>query len=247
MPENTRSTVVLGSVIIGVALILALGLHGWELASRDSGNSISVVGSSKRAVTADLAKWSATITRQATAYNLKAVLEQAATDVTKIKAFATAEGIAAETVRISPASTNPVYEQNDKYGQSQTVSGYTVSQEVAIESKDIQKIDSLARDQGKLIDQGIVTQYQRTEYFYSKLADLRPELFAEATKDAKLRALAVVQGTGAKVGSLKSAKTGVVQVSSPSSLDVSDYGNYDTSTKEKEVSATVNVSFELLK
>jgi hypothetical protein len=44
---------------------------------------------------------------------------------------------------------------------------------------------------------------------------------------------------------LATAWAGVIQVLPPNSLDVSDYGSYDLSTKEKEVSATVTVSFQL--
>jgi uncharacterized protein len=38
---------------------------------------------------------------------------------------------------------------------------------------------------------------------------------------------------------------GVFQVTSPNSTQVSDYGEYDTSTLEKDVTAVVNVTFSL--
>jgi hypothetical protein len=38
---------------------------------------------------------------------------------------------------------------------------------------------------------------------------------------------------------------GVVQVTQPNSVDISDYGNYDVSTIEKEVMITVRASFSL--
>jgi hypothetical protein len=38
---------------------------------------------------------------------------------------------------------------------------------------------------------------------------------------------------------------GVVQVMQPNSVDISDYGNYDTSTVEKEIMITVKASFSL--
>ena len=38
---------------------------------------------------------------------------------------------------------------------------------------------------------------------------------------------------------------GVFQVTSPNSTDVSDYGVYDTSTREKDVTAVVNATFAL--
>lgn len=51
--------------------------------------------------------------------------------------------------------------------------------------------------------------------------------------------------SGKKVGSLKSVSMGVVQVLQPNSVDVSDYGMYDTSTVEKEIMITVKATFTL--
>jgi hypothetical protein len=39
--------------------------------------------------------------------------------------------------------------------------------------------------------------------------------------------------------------TGVFQITSRFSTDVSDYGIYDTSSKEKDITAVVSVSFGL--
>ena len=54
---------------------------------------------------------------------------------------------------------------------------------------------------------------------------------AEAAKDAKVRAeaissisFAIAKSTGNKVGGIRSAKTGVFQITSRNSTDVSDYG-----------------------
>jgi hypothetical protein len=129
---------------------------------------------------------------------------------------------------------------------SQMLTGYNIKQEVRVENSDIGKVEFLAQEAKKLIDKGIVPEYQRTEYFYTKLAELRPTLFAEATKDAQEKATAIGQVTGSTIGKVNTARTGVIQIMQPNSVDISDYGQYDLSTKEKEVSATVSASFELL-
>jgi hypothetical protein len=64
-------------------------------------------------------------------------------------------------------------------------------------------------------------------------------------KDAQKRAESIAQSTGKKIGNLKSASMGVVQVMQPNSVDISDYGNYDVSTIEKEIMITVKASFSL--
>ncbi|MBC7321113.1 SIMPL domain-containing protein [bacterium] len=63
--------------------------------------------------------------------------------------------------------------------------------------------------------------------------------------DARARAERIAQSTGQKVGSLKSASMGVVQVLAPNSTEVSDYGTHNISTIDKEVVVTVRVVFVL--
>lgn len=230
--------------IIGAAIFLGLLVHGAELASRGTADSITVTGSSKRRVEADLAKWNASFTRRTGAYDLKAGITRSAADIEAIKKFVTDHGIPADAIIVTPVQTGSMYEYSN-YGVTNNLIGYNVTQSIRVESTDVDAVEKLGKDFSKLIDQGIIADYQNTEYFYTKITDLRPELFAEATKDAQVRAEAIAKGTSAKVGKLKSARTGVVQILPPNSLEVADYGAYDTSTRQKEVTATVSVSFEL--
>ena len=55
----------------------------------------------------------------------------------------------------------------------------------------------------------------------------------------------LVGATGGHLGKLRSVDVGVFQVTSPNSTEVTDYGVYDTSTVDKDVTAVVNVSFAL--
>lgn len=230
--------------ILGAAIFLGLFVHGAELASRSNADSVTVTGSTKRRVEADLAKWNASFTRRTSAYDLKAGIARSAADIEAIKKFVTDHGIPAEAIIATPIQTESMYEYTN-YGPTNNLIGYNVRQSVRVESEDVDAVENLGKDISKLIDQGIIADYQNTEYFYTKITDLRPELFAEATADAQVRAEAIAKGTSTKVGKLKSARTGVVQILPPNSLEFSDYGAYDTSTRQKEITATVSVSFEL--
>jgi hypothetical protein len=55
----------------------------------------------------------------------------------------------------------------------------------------------------------------------------------------------LVEASGAHLGKLRGVDVGVFQVTSPNSTAVSDYGVYDTTTPQKEVTAVVNVTFAL--
>jgi hypothetical protein len=68
-------------------------------------------------------------------------------------------------------------------------------------------------------------------------------MVAEATKDAKARAEAIARSTGNRVGTVRSAQTGVFQITARNLTEVSDSGIYDTSSLEKDITAVVSVTF----
>jgi len=244
MQLNFQKTAIVAVIIAGVSLLGAAAVHGKLLADRNA-NGITVSGSVKKQVSSDLAKWSASFSSRAGLTNLKTVLQKNETDRQKIKKFVTDLGIDEKAITFLPTQTNSIYEQLPNYGYTQNVIGYNVIQEIKVESNDVAKIELLGNKLQNIVELGLVPDYQRTEYFYTKLDELRPELFAQATADAKNRADAIARGSKVKVGQILSARTGVVQVLQPNSIDVSDYGSYDLSTKEKEVFATVSVTFKL--
>jgi len=134
---------------------------------------------------------------------------------------------------------NQLYDQNGPSGR------YQFTQTVTLQSGDVAKVTELSKNVTDLAGQGIVVNVQSLEYYYSQLPDLRVSLLTDAVKDAKARAAKIAEGTGRHVGDVQSASVGVVQVMAPNSVDVSDYGSYDTSSVEKDVMVTVKASFRL--
>ena len=238
-------------IIMGAALVAGLWLLGTNIKDGRVNDTITVTGSVKKSVVADYGKWHGTITHSATLADsgdlsaLDATLQAVSKDAVLVKNFAKGLGLDEQGFHLLPVATDPQYEQLPNYVQSQRIIGYTVRQEIEVESADVNKIEELSTKASQLVKQNVAFTNQNTEYYYQKLAELRPELFAQATRDAKERAEAIARGTGVTVGAIRSARTGVIQVLRPNSTDVSDYGSYDLSTKEKEVSAVVTVSFAL--
>ena len=70
-------------------------------------------------------------------------------------------------------------------------------------------------------------------------------MLAEVAKDARSRAESLASNSGGKIGSLRSAKMCVFQITQPNSTGVSDMGINDTSSLAKEITAVVNVKFSV--
>ena len=111
---------------------------------------------------------------------------------------------------------------------------------------DASRVTALARASTDLIRQGIAFESYPPEYLYTRLADLKVEMLALATRDARARALEMAKNSGSRIGRLRSARMGVLQITPQHSTAISDYGINDTSSLLKDVTAVVSVSFEIL-
>ena len=60
-----------------------------------------------------------------------------------------------------------------------------------------------------------------------------------------MRAEQIANSTGNSIGTVRSAKMGVMQITAADSNEISDYGLNDTSALEKDITAVVNISFAI--
>ena len=71
-------------------------------------------------------------------------------------------------------------------------------------------------------------------------------MIADGTKDAKIRAEKIAENAGGKLGKLKKASTGVIQITAPNSNEEYSYGGtFNTHSKEKEASITIRLVYEI--
>ena len=224
--------------ILAVGIIIAAFVWGAFFISARNEQSIRVVGQGVKTVTSDLIKWNITINRDTNVASKSEGPSWIQEDLNKIKKYLASNGIEEKDILVEPVSSYANYGNNG-------VTGYSFSQRIEVKSGDIEKIEKLALDNKALAKQDIYLQYSDLEYFVSNLAELKAEMLALATVDAKARAEEIAKSSGNKICGLLSAKTGVFQIRKPLSMDISDYGIYNTSSKEKEIAVTVNATFKI--
>lgn len=231
------------AIVLGMAIVLSSLIGTIAIKALRTGDSITVTGSAKVSVMSDTAKLSGSVNKRTGLDNLSFGYSEVAKNTEQVIAFLKEKGLSEESISTSPASATEVYDYS-QYGGSQIV-GYEVRQQITVNSDDVDLIKNVSETLPTLSQKGIFFQSYGPEYYYSKLAETRVTLLGEAIKDAKLRALEIAKSSGNTVGTLKSASGGVVQVLTPNSADISDYGRYDTGTIEKEVSITVRAEFAI--
>lgn len=231
---------VLPMVVLGACVFAAAALFSWAFyAARAGQETISVTGSAKVQVTADLAKWTVEVYRLTFQDGVSAAYGQVSREADAVKNYFVAAGIPAEAIKTNTTVSDQDWSYNPNGGPPR----YRVHQEVTIELGDVEKVRSLAQNVTGLISRGYQVSPRQPEYYISTLPQLRIELLGKAVEDAKARAAEIAKSGGASVGSISSASSGVVQVLAPNSTSIEDYGSYDTSTVEKEVSVTARATF----
>lgn len=236
VPVVAAATVLIIGAIL-VSLIAAFTTYDIKL-SRDS---VEVTGSAKEAVAADSARWVLNLSARTGTDNQNAgysLLEKA---TAKIVAHLESQGFTDYETPSINSSPNYTYPQNGE----PIFTGYTVSRQVIVRSNEIDKISALANTIDPFTGAGYNITTQSLELTYSKLDEMRVKLLSAAIKDAKARAQAIAKESGRSVGTLRNSTSGVVQVLPEGGVDISDYGSYDTQSKNKEVMVTVRATFEL--
>lgn len=229
-------------VALAIGLVLSSLIFGWFYSTAKRGDeAITVTGSAKRRITSDLVIWNAGIAVQAP--QLTEAYRGLSESVPKLKQYLVTKGIPEEQLTVSSITTTTMKRQDANGNETSEITGYTLSQQIEVRSFEVQKISQIAREATELINQGILIESKAPQYYYTKIGDLKIEMLGEASKDAKERAERIASSTGNSIGSVRSAKMGVLQITAADSTDVSDYGTYDTSTIEKDMTAVVNISF----
>lgn len=204
---------------------------------------ITVTGSAEKKIVSDYIVWTSGFSRRDP--KMTVAFEKLGEDLEKVKKYLLSKGIKEDEIIVSQVGTDVLYKKSEEGHNTNDIEGYLLSQSVEVRSYDVKKVDDVARQSTELINQDIQFISGTPEFFYTKLAELKVEMLAEATENAKERANSMASSTGNKIGLMHSAKMGIFQITPVNSYDVSWYGNNDTSSYEKKVTAVVNVDFAI--
>jgi hypothetical protein len=237
-----RKELIIAGAVLGLSIIASSIVGGYSFFKvRSLDNVITVTGSARTAVVSDQVKWVTSVNRTVSASQLKTGYAQVDADLKLAKNFFAAQGITESQLIISPVYADQNYDYNA--AQTGREREYNVRQIIEIQSADVAKITESTKNVQSLINAGVMFRTESLEYYYSGLAELRVSLLSDAIKDAQSRASNIAASGGQKVGKLKAASSGVVQVLPANSVEISDYGAYDTSKINKDVMVTVKASF----
>lgn len=240
---NNKSVTI--AIIVGIAFFLAalaLGIAFYQ--TKKPVKTVSVVGLAEKDFTSDLIVWN--IQYDVIESDMKTSYTKIKEQAAIVKEFLKSKGIKDSEMDFRNISTDRKMDSHWENGHwVEKFVGYESRQTVRIESKDVDKIEKVIRAISELYEQNINIDSWNPEYYYTKLADLKIEMLAEASKNARERAETITKNAGGRLGDLKTATTGVFQITAPNSAD-EDYswgGAFNTSSKQKHVSINMRQTY----
>ncbi|MDD5306175.1 MAG: SIMPL domain-containing protein [Deltaproteobacteria bacterium] len=254
MTDNTPSRVPWSFIAIGIAIVIStyLAASSWErVKMKPPDRSIQVTGSAKKQIMSDQIEWSASIATQD--MDRTAAYRNLHGYVQTTLAYLKEQGVKEQEIRASSATVEERYETEyvgigEERVERQAFRGYATSETVSVRSTDVARVERISREVTQLLERGVPISSSAPAYFYTKLGELKIEMLAEAARDARNRAENIVRQAGgdARLGDLRAADMGVINVNPVNSTQTSWEGNNDTTSLEKDIITIVHITFELI-
>jgi hypothetical protein len=242
-----KKTGIIIGIIAAIAFIAAVWIAGcYFYRTKGPAKTMSVVGLAEQDFESDLIVWD--LNYSVRNMNMKDAYSVLKEQNNVVKEYLKGKGLGEDEMIFNAVThyADNDWEWNETARRSfEVFKGYVLTQSIRIESTDVEKIEKISREVTELLDQGIQIDGNNVSYYYTKLADLKIEMLANATKDARNRAETIAKNAGSSLGGLKTANMGVFQITAPNSAD-EDYswgGTFNTSSKQKRASINMKLTY----
>jgi len=243
---------VVGLVAVAAALALALPLsasiatNGFKSIKQAARDTISVTGSARYPIAANLATWRLSVSAQKS--TPAAAIAALRLKVAQVDAFLAHGGLSAVDISKPPIEVERVsvsIPTGLKKPAFRHVPAWHVSQAFVVETTQIDTLERIGSHVGDLLAAGTDVSVARIDYLSTKLTPAKFAALQLAVADARKRASTIAAGLGARLGAVQQTDLGVYQITPRNSTEVSDYGIDDVSSRLKDVEAVVDVTFRV--
>ncbi|MCH1543604.1 MAG: SIMPL domain-containing protein [Bacteroidia bacterium] len=241
-PKKTTSYALV--ILLSVGILSYAYMHRYTYSEK---NTIEVKGIGSKNFKSNLIVWEGSF------YTTNETLQGAYAELKKhqdiVKSFLLGKGVAEKEMVFGAVETDKRSESiynNDGRRIGSRFLGYRLSQDVTIESSELEKVEMVSRSITEVLNQGLEFYSKSPRYYFNELDNLKHDLISLATEDAKNRAEIIAEKAGASIGDLKSADMGVFQIVGQNSTDEYSWGGtYNTSSKYKTASVTMDLTYEI--
>ena len=204
---------------------------------------VIVKGLSEKEVKSDLAIWN--IHYKNSGDNLAALDKKMAADNRAIQSFLVKAGFSEADIKIGSSEILDKASREYSYSGDEKSARYIITGKITLRSDKVDFVAQAQENIAQLIQQGVIVSGTPL-FYYTKLLEIRPQMIAEATKNARLSATQFADDSGSKVGGIRTANQGVFSISAKDSV-MPDSGSSDLSSIDKKIRVVSTITFSLEK
>jgi hypothetical protein len=253
MVETENHGIVKAAIIVGCCLIIGLTAAGYFIGRgavrfKSDVRTVTVKGLVEKEVKADEAVWTVSLRRASN--DLKDAHDRMSADRDAVQGFLQKQGFKDDEISRQPTRT--IDKLAREYGQPQATERfrYLVTSALVVRTGKIELVQKSLGATEELLKAGVILDGEREggaanpRYAVSRFNDLRPQLLADATKNARAVAQQFAADSGASVGKIHSANQGSIQIFGSDGNNES--GPFSpTSTPVKKIRVVSTFEFEL--
>ena len=216
-PKHCTTSSGIFTIVALLILALGVGYSGTMISKglkefRSYDRFVSVKGLATRDVTADIALWPIAYTE--TGNDLASVQNLMDQRGAAVKAFLAKNNIPEDKTEMQQLNVQDLLAQSYRQ-EGAAENRYILTQTIMVRTDNIESVAKAAQNLGDLVRQGVVlaqTGYSGPTYLFTKLNDIKPQMIAEATQNARDAAAQFAKDSGTAVGGIRSANQGLFQI-----------------------------------
>lgn len=197
------------------AALIAVGIFclGWfikagidDFANKD--RKVTVKGLAEREVPADKVTWS--ISTKVTGNDLPMLYEEINLQTAKIKRFLKQNGLDEKEMTVNPPSISDL--EAREWGDNNKNFRYIVSTTITVATSKVEQVKNAIFQQAELLKQGVAIENSNADYEYASFQQMKPEMMAEAIKNAQKTAEQFAEASNARLGEIQTAGQGQFEI-----------------------------------
>ncbi|GGB52492.1 SIMPL domain-containing protein [Oceanisphaera marina] len=228
------------ALVLGATLAIGLVWSGsylkdavqlWKQADR----VVSVKGLAEQEVAADLVLWP--VSFSVSADSLADLYQVIDTDRNKIRTFLKQAGFNDEELSFAAPVVQDLWA--NQYGEQRPPSRYKADAVLLVRSQQVDLVKTTQPESAQLVSQGVLltqSYEHKIQYIFTRLNEIKPQMIADATANARQAAAQFAKDADAEVGAIRSAQQGY--------FSVSDLDSYTPEVKQVRVVTSVEYSLD---
>jgi len=193
--------------MVAAAFVLGSAIRDFRISDR----FVEVKGLAEREVAADLAIWP--INYQVAANSLDELRDRMESADESVIAFLKLRGFEDDEISRNPPRITDQWIHS--YGDQRPANRFLAERGLTLKSDNVEATRGALQDASELVGQGVILSPnwgQAAQFLFTGLNDIKPEMIAEATADARRAASQFAADSDAAIGAIRSARQGFFSI-----------------------------------